>query len=284
MLAKRCVVLISRANRSNIPEIIPKVVWEFEIPCLERAFGEGRITRSTTPRMVINPKTKAQVEAGVQQFPIVELDYEEEYERLGSIYGRDMDKPDLVVEICYGYKNSRQMEILAEAKYRPLIAAGHTFKKYSSEDEWQPPADPIRSFDNPEDLIDGIDTQFLKENAELHSGSIDPSQEVEPFNYKAALQVDVTKLMTNPANVTVSGLKAALTDMGVPFDPELSKDMLHKLLLDNQAIPDDPETGPTLAMEPNEGVTVEESGPVAEIAGEEPAIGTPPEPENALQG
>lgn len=259
MLAKRCGVIINK----GVMEQTCKVVWEHEIPVLEFKFGAGNITRQKLPRYVYRGDNTPQVEMGIQRFPIVEIDHDEEYSRLMNAYGRHELENKYVCEMAYGYMQERKMEQLNELKYRPLILAGHHFIPAPKVEEKEYDDGLGEIFDEvPEGKLDLVkdkmkevtlttlrnpyedEDEFLSaEDAEKES--LPPLSDSPHVTEKQAAQASAVKKRETPEpltdidtmfkieNMTVPGIKEMLVQRGVPHNPDDNKANLHKLFMDS---------------------------------------------------
>lgn len=257
MLAKRCGILINK----GVMEQTCKIVWEHEIPVLEFKYGPGNITRQKIPRYVYRGDNKPQVEMGIQRFPIVEIDHDEEYSRLMNTYGRHEQENKYVCEMAYGYMQERKMEQLNELKYRPLILAGHHFieKPKIEEKEYDDGLGEI--FDEvPEDklglvkeklatvklpTIDPADNDEFLSAEDAEKESLPPLSDSPHVTEEQAAQARAGKKKETPEplsdidtmfkieNMTVPGIKEMLVQRGVPHNPDDNKANLHKLFMDS---------------------------------------------------
>lgn len=107
MKVKKCDVTIFK----SVEVSIAKTVYEHEVPVLEQVFGDGNVVRYKRHDLVFPKGKKYQVEApDPVVYPVEEIDYEEEYYRLQSTYGKKGDSDISVVEYVYGKIEDRKME------------------------------------------------------------------------------------------------------------------------------------------------------------------------------
>ena len=107
MLAKRVAVLIKKSQVT----VIPKVVYEHEVPILNFKYGAHKIEVTKFPRLVQLDPMQSMVERGFQRHPIVEVDHDEEYNRMATTYGKQEDNAGrLFVELAYGLVHEQRME------------------------------------------------------------------------------------------------------------------------------------------------------------------------------
>ena len=93
MLAKHVQVLVRR----DMAEIICTTVFEHEVEILRNIHGDGNIT----------------VDESVE-YPVIEIDAGEEFDRLANAYGRN-DEGQMYVERCIG-RGPKQLEAMGIKK------------------------------------------------------------------------------------------------------------------------------------------------------------------------
>lgn len=215
MLAKRCGVLLQK----DITNTTPKVVYEHEIPVLNFKFGAKNVSRIKMERWVVIDSKQPPVHRGFNRWPIVEIDHDDEFTRLLSIYGKHETSGQVCVEMANGFIDERRMETQGESKYRPLINAGHTFieKKAIPDEEYS----------------DGMTVFDTKDLAPTGSPQpVDPEASAPPDKpYDQPLMDQETMFKID--NMTREGIIACLEDRDVEFDEKLGKNELHTLFMDS---------------------------------------------------
>ena len=113
MRAKQCDVKIHKGALT----VIPKVIYEHEMKMLEVLYGVGAVVCYERKEYYSPPKQTYYVEGDVIVYDLEEIDYENEYARLFTTYGKHptIDLP--LVEHCYGDQEEGKLEKLNNEKY-----------------------------------------------------------------------------------------------------------------------------------------------------------------------
>ena len=134
MLAKRCGVLLQK----DITNTTPKVVYEHEIPVLNFKFGAKNVSRIKMERWVVIDSKQPPVHRGFNRWPIVEIDHDEEFTRLLSIYGKHETSGQVCVEMANGfiavpgYKRRRNEKQVLELRFDGLAGCLRCFRHFVS--------------------------------------------------------------------------------------------------------------------------------------------------------
>lgn len=255
MLAKRCGIIIDK----GVMEKTVKIVFEHEIPVLRFKFGEGAITLEKIPRYVYLNDNKPQVQRGFLRFPVVEVDHDEEYGRLMRVYGRHPEQNKHVCEMAYGYIGEKKMEQLNELKYRPLVIAGHAFipmpviEEQDYDDGLGEIFDEVpenkkelvrKELGNQGSLAPAIINDDFLSAEDMESESLPPHSESPHVTEEQAASAAPAKRQTPEPlsdfdtmfkyeNMTIPGIKEMLTQRGIEFYPNDSKEKLHALFMNS---------------------------------------------------
>jgi len=223
MYAKRTGIMIKKTRMTEIP----KTVFEHEIPVLNFKYGANKIEKIKLPRLVyLNPKDPMYVQRGFKRHPIIEIDHDEEWNRMNATYGKHEESGQVCVEMAYGFIQERRLETLNSQKYEPMIAAGHSVIKR--------PEIKHEEFD---DGLNVFDPEQMKKEQPVE----DPGQQPESQPYSQPL-VD-TETMFKIENLTKMGIIDLLNDRGVECDENATKEVLHKQFIDSmKPVGVDPET------------------------------------------
>lgn len=113
MRAKRCDVKIHKGALT----VVPKVIYEHEIKMLEILYGVGAIVIYERKEYFAPPNKSYYEEGDVIRYPVKEVDYDNEYTRLFTTYGKHptIDLP--LVEHCYGDQDEGKLEKINNEKY-----------------------------------------------------------------------------------------------------------------------------------------------------------------------
>ena len=113
MKAKQCDVKIHKGALT----VIPKVIYEHEMKLLEVLYGVGAVVCYERKEYYSPPKQTYYVDGDVISYSVEEIDYENEYSRLFTTYGKHptIDLP--LVEHCYGDQDDRRLEKMNNEKY-----------------------------------------------------------------------------------------------------------------------------------------------------------------------
>lgn len=127
VLSRRILVTVKR----DMTDIIPRVIWQHELPILEELFGDGNVTQvdattmdegyEGTPRPDLLPynKTMDRVPKPSTTVGIGHAfigNHEGEYERMAAVYGKHPKQDILMVEKIYGrFQEGKFTRVLGEA-------------------------------------------------------------------------------------------------------------------------------------------------------------------------
>jgi len=215
MYAKRCAVLIKKTRMTETP----KEIFEHEIPVLNFKYGPHKIEKIKLPRMVYrDAKSPTAEQRGFKRYPIIEIDHDEEYNRMNRTYGKHEESGQVCVEMAYGFLQERRMETDNNQKYEPMIAAGHSVEKREEI--------PVEEYD------DGLRVFEPEDIRPVDPKPIDPVeavQQTKPYNNPLSDQETIFKI----DNLTKEGIVNLLEERGVEHNPDDTKVNLHKLFMDS---------------------------------------------------
>lgn len=223
MYAKRTGVMIVKSRMTECP----KTVFEHEIPVLNFKYGAQKIKKIKLPRLIyLNPKDPSPVQRGFKRHPIIEIDHDDEWNRMNATYGKHEESGQNCVEMAYGFIQERRLETVNSQKYEPMIGAGHSVEK-------RPEA-------KKEEYDDGL-VVFDPEEIKKEQPIQEPGQQPQTTPYNRPL-VD-SETMFKIDNLTKTGIIDLLNDRGVDCDETATKEVLHKQFMDSmKPVGVDPET------------------------------------------
>jgi hypothetical protein len=135
ILSRRVLVTVKR----DALEVVPRIVWEHEIPLLEEVHGEGNIVRvdaktmdesynpKPSPDMLVYNKKQDMIKPPSETAGIGYVfagDARSEHARLGEVYGKMPEENRLVVEHVYGrFQEGRFSAVVGRAEVEDMPEA-----------------------------------------------------------------------------------------------------------------------------------------------------------------
>ena len=113
MLAKKCDVTIYKGMQTKIP----KNIYEHEVKIFEGIYGEGSVEYYKRKEHYFPEGKKYKVEGDEVSYPVEELDHDEEYDRLVSIYGMHPEIRLTWAEYIFGPRQEGRLESEGKKKY-----------------------------------------------------------------------------------------------------------------------------------------------------------------------
>ena len=120
MFAKRCDVTVYKGMQTKIA----KIVYEHEVKILEAIYGDGTVEIYERRELIMPEGKKYQIEGDVIKYEVEEIDYHEEYDRMGSYYGMHPEIKLTWVEYVFGTRNETKLEKEADEKYKSEFGKG----------------------------------------------------------------------------------------------------------------------------------------------------------------
>jgi hypothetical protein len=113
MLAKKCDVTIYKGMQTRIP----KNIYEHEVKIFEGIYGEGSVEYYKRKEHYFPEGKNYKVEGDDVSYSIEELETDEEYDRMGGVYGMHPEIKMSWVEYIYGPRQEGRLESEGQKKY-----------------------------------------------------------------------------------------------------------------------------------------------------------------------